>query len=315
MTLKNQEKVMARGVHGEKLISLKESEKLPLKDIARVDTAIEYYDAWIRKLNNVDSNKSIIEVVSEMVAILNEYKLFIDYTLIFSSDEDFLYRQKGQLKLDNTVIEEFLPLLVKKCLTKQYPQLDVDICSQRAVFSSMHFTSGLSTNLPGGGIKIKTKDQDFSMSRPLYLKSSHHSDYHDSEEIQTYIGYLLAELKTNLDKTMFQEAAATAHDVKLAVTGAKYYLLCDFLDTTPISTATTDIDEILILRKSKRIPSNIRKSFSSKKGREKYSTFYKQFLLDNPYREDVFLRFINHVLSQMTNEKMKESEVLDSGFF
>lgn len=51
---------MARGVHGEKLISLKESEKLPLKDIARVDTAIEYYDAWIRKLNNVDSNKSII---------------------------------------------------------------------------------------------------------------------------------------------------------------------------------------------------------------------------------------------------------------
>lgn len=94
MTLKNQEKVMARGVHGEKLISLKESEKLPLKDIARVDTAIEYYDAWIRKLNNVDSNKSIIEVVSEMVAILNEYKLFIDYTLIFSSDEDFLYRQK-----------------------------------------------------------------------------------------------------------------------------------------------------------------------------------------------------------------------------
>lgn len=141
MTLKNQEKVMARGVHGEKLISLKESEKLPLKDIARVDTAIEYYDAWIRKLNNVDSNKSIVEVVSEMVAILNEYKLFIDYTLIFSSDEDFLYRQKGQLKLDNTVIEEFLPLLVKKCLTKQYPQLDVDICSQRAVFSSMHFTS------------------------------------------------------------------------------------------------------------------------------------------------------------------------------
>ena len=153
MTLKNQEKVMARGVHGEKLISLKESEKLPLKDIARVDAAIEYYDAWIRKLNNVDSNKSINEVVSEMVAILNEYKLFIDYTLIFSSDEDFLYRQKGQLKLDNTVIEEFLPLLVKKCLTKQYPQLDVDICSQRAVFSSMHFTSGLSTNLPGGGIK------------------------------------------------------------------------------------------------------------------------------------------------------------------
>lgn len=94
MTLKNQEKVMARGVHGEKLISLKESEKLPLKDIARVDTAIEYYDAWIRKLNNVDSNKSIIEVVSEMVAILNEYKLFIDYTLIFQAMRIFFIDKK-----------------------------------------------------------------------------------------------------------------------------------------------------------------------------------------------------------------------------
>lgn len=159
---------------------------------------------------------------------------------------------------------------MKKCLTKQYPQLDVDICSQRAVFSSMHFTSGLSTNLPGGGIKIKTKDQDFSMSRPLYLKSSHHSDYHDSEEIQTYIGYLLAELKTNLDKTMFQEAAATAHDVKLAVTGAKYYLLCDFLDMTPISTATTDIDEIFDFKKIKAYSHlTLENHFLAKKDREK----------------------------------------------
>ena len=41
------------------------------------------------------------------------------------------------------------------------------------------------------------------------------------------LGYVMAELKTNLDKTMYQEASATAHDIKLAVTGAKYYLLCD----------------------------------------------------------------------------------------
>lgn len=76
----------------------------------------------------------------------------------------------------------------------------------------------------------------------------------------------MTELKTNLDKTMYQEASATAHDIKLAVTGAKYYLLCDFLDMTPISTATTDIDEILIVRKAKRINSNIRKEFSTYAG-------------------------------------------------
>ena len=69
---------------------------------------------------------------------------------------------------------------------------------------------------------------------------------------------------------MCQEASATAHDIKLAVTGAKCYLLCDFLDMTPISTATTDIDEILIVRKAKRISSNIRKEFCTYGRRQKH---------------------------------------------
>ena len=42
-----------------------------------------------------------------MVGLLNEYKQYIDLNVIFDSDNNFLYRQKGQLKLDNTVIEEF----------------------------------------------------------------------------------------------------------------------------------------------------------------------------------------------------------------
>ncbi|CRF50642.1 hypothetical protein HHE06_04830 [Helicobacter heilmannii] len=48
--------------------------------------------------------------------------------------------------------------------------------------------------------------------------------------------------------------------------GAKYYLLCDFLDMTPINTATTDIDEILITRKAKRISSNVRKKYKPMRG-------------------------------------------------
>lgn len=84
------------------------------------------------------------------------------------------------------------------------------------------------------------------------MKASYRHDFEpeDTLTLSANLGYVLAELKTNLDKTMFQEASATAHDVKQAVPGAKYYLLCDFLDMTPISTATTDIDEILITRKA-----------------------------------------------------------------
>lgn len=105
----------------------------------------------------------------------------------------------------------------------------------------------------------------------------------------------MAELKTNLDKTMYQEASATAHDIKLAVTGAKYYLLCDFLDMTPISTATTDIDEILIVRKAKRISSNVRKEFSTFAGRQANREWYTEYLTNNPYSASVFKRFVDHI--------------------
>ena len=114
---------------------------------------------------------------------------------------------------------------------------------------------------------------------------------------------------------MFQEASATAHDVKLAVTGSKYYLLCDFLDMTPISTATTDIDEILIVRKAKRISSNVRKEFSTYEGRQKHRAWYTSYLTEHPYSADVFKRFIEHIFSQMKNESLIEESVLDIGYF
>lgn len=51
---------------------------------------------------------------------------------------------------------------------------------------------------------------------------------------ETNIAYLACECKTNLDKTMFQEASATALDLKSTVPSAKYLLLCEWLDMTPI---------------------------------------------------------------------------------
>ena len=244
---------MARGVHGEKIISAIQSNKMPAKDVPRLEMALQKYDEWIEKLNAINA-ETVDELVEKLVAELNTYKNYIDINLIFDSEEDFLYRQKGQLKLDNTVIEEFMPIFVKKCVEKVEENCDMEISSQISTFSSVYFASSLSNPNIGGGINIKTKDQDFSMSRKLYLQSSYDPQFNPEKtvKLETHLGYVLAEMKTNLDKTMFQEASATAHDIKQAVTGAKYYLLCDYLDMTPISTTTTDIDEILILRKAKR---------------------------------------------------------------
>ena len=307
---------MARGVHGEKIVSAIQSNKMPVKDVPRLEMALQRYDEWIEKLKGIYS-ETVDELVEKLVTELNTYKNYIDINLIFDSEEDFLYRQKGQLKLDNTVIEEFMPIFVKKCVEKVEENCDIEISSQIPTFSSVYFASSLSNPNIGGGINIKTKDQDFSMSRKLYLQSSYDPQFNPEKtvKLETHLGYVLAEMKTNLDKTMFQEASATAHDIKQAVTGAKYYLLCDYLDMTPISTTTTDIDEILILRKAKRISSNIRKEFSTKIGREKWRPWYTEYLMNNPYSVDLFKRFINHIFSQMSNEELIEESVLEVGYF
>ena len=307
---------MARGVHGEKIVSAIQSNKMPVKDVPRLEMALQRYDEWIEKLKGINA-ETVDELVEKLVTELNTYKNYIDINLIFDSEEDFLYRQKGQLKLDNTVIEEFMPIFVKKCVEKVEENCDIEISSQIPTFSSVYFASSLSNPNIGGGINIKTKDQDFSMSRKLYLQSSYDPQFNPEKtvKLETHLGYVLAEMKTNLDKTMFQEASATAHDIKQAVTGAKYYLLCDYLDMTPISTTTTDIDEILILRKAKRISSNIRKEFSTKIGREKWRPWYTEYLMNNPYSVDMFKRFINHIFSQISNEELIEDSVLEVGYF
>ena len=307
---------MSRGVHGEKIVAAKDSDKMPASDVPRLEEAIKKYDKWVSDLNSAKA-ESLEELVNVMVGYLNDYKYYIDVNLIFESENDFLYRQKGQLKLDNTVIEEFMPIFVKKCIEFQKGETDIEISSQTPTFSSVYFESSLSNSNIGGGIHIKTKDQDFSMSRKLYLRSSYSPEFKENETVtvETHLGYVLSEMKTNLDKTMFQEASATAHDIKQAVTGAKYYLLCDFLDSTPISTTTTDIDEILITRKARRIGSQIRKAFSTRAGREEYHDWYTNYLKTNPYSPEIFLRYVNHIFSQMDNEELVEESVLSVGYF
>lgn len=296
--------------HLDKLNAALQNNKMPEYEIPRLTEVVNRYNQWIDHMNQVEGSRD--NVVTELVGLFNDYKFYIDFDLIYCSENDFLYRQKGQLKLDNTVIEEFLPHLVFKA----FPELQASfIFGPTKCFSAAYFQSTLQHQADGGGLSIRTKDQDFAISRRLYIKSSHTPGFELFNSVETYLGYVTAECKTNLDKTMFQEATATAHDVKSAAPGAKYFLLCDWLDMTPVSTAPTDIDEVLILRKAKRISSNVRSSFSTYAGRMEKHDWYRGFLLNSPFSVDVFQRFIGHIESLINNEDPVEANVLEDGFF
>jgi hypothetical protein len=95
--------------HGDKLKALLINNKLPAADRKRVEAAVVRYEDWVQRLRKAEGGPTVL--LTALMEALNDYKQYIELELIFDAAEDFLYRQKGQLKLDNTVLEEFLPYL------------------------------------------------------------------------------------------------------------------------------------------------------------------------------------------------------------
>jgi len=84
---------------------------------------------------------------------------------------------------------------------------------------------------------------------------------------------------------------------------------------SPVSTAPTDVDEVLILRKAKRLSSSIRKAFSTSEGRQNCRAFYVNCLQQHPLTAEVFQRFIGHVRKLLSSEGPEEKHVLELGCF
>ncbi len=293
--------------HGDKLQALLVNEKLPKADLPRVRQAIERYDDWLIQMDDAGAD------LGRLVAATDSYKKSVDLELIHDSPRNFLYRQKGQLKLDNTVLEEFLPKLVRQVLSEKIVTLGLTVGPATAI-SQLRFDSDLRTDMPGAGMEARVKDHDFVLARPLFLKASHRQDFANSRETSTSLAYVAAELKTNLDKTMFQEACATARDLQLVLPGARYFLLCEWLDMTPISTAVTAIEEIVVLRKARRLPANLRKQFASVPGRAASRSMVESYLDQHPLSPEAFQHFLEH-LDRLLAVDATTDEVLNRGWF
>jgi hypothetical protein len=306
----NSESVKLPTPHLAKLKALLKNPRLPKADRPRVKAAISRYDQWIADLESVKSARK--EAVRQLVDATNQYKMYIELELIFDSPEDFLYRQKGQLKIDNTILEEFLPQLMFRSLS--LPDKTYEFGPQKT-FAGLTFTSGLANPGAGGQASLRTKDQDFVLGKRLFIMTSFDREFNDAEQMEAHLGYVCAECKTNLDKTMFQEAVATSRDLKIAVPSSLYFLVCEFLDMTPVSITSTHIDDVLIVRKAKRMPSTIRQEYRSTEDRRSHRDEYVQFLESCKYHADVFQRMIDKIQKMADNTAPVPENVLKRGYF
>lgn len=239
--------------HKDKLISALSNRKA-IADRDILQEALNAYNSWISSMNNlkeVGENR-----VRELVRLLNEYKNYLEVELIARQGSDFLKRQKGQMKLDNSVIEEFLPYLIDSRILSNLPtEFNLETGSQTS-FMSLAFspTSIQTLNVPQ--IILKEKDQDFTIGKSYYYKFSSDEQFSDQTTVmgKLFLAVLAIECKVNYDKTMFQECAGTAFRLKQGCPISKYYAVVEYLDMQPEDTRLTSIDNVFLLRKAKRLP-------------------------------------------------------------
>ncbi len=306
----NSETLVLPTPHRDKIEALLENRRLPSDDRGQVEEALRRYRDWISEIETVGRGQQ--DAIQRLVEATNRYRNFIDLDLVFDSRQDFLYRQKGQLKLDNTIIEEFLPHLFYRGLSLGD---DIFELGPRQTFAGLSFASSLVEPGSGGHPRFRTKNQDFILGKRLYMMLSFDKDFREAERVNSYLGYVCAECKINLDKTMFQEAVATSRDLKTAVPSSLYFLVCEFLDMTPVPLAATHIDDVLIVRKAKRMSANLRQEFRTADERQARRDEYVHFLRASEYCADVFQRMIDKIKLALDMSAPKTDDVLDRGHF
>lgn len=270
--------------HKEKLLAAMENRKAAA-DKPLLQEAYIAYEQWVRQMNALQSVG--YDFLSDLVRLLNEYKDYLEVELIARRGSDFLKRQKGQMKLDNSVIEEFLPYLVSSRLLSNLPRnYDLEIGSQTS-FMSLSFCPSSIQTLNKPQITIKEKDQDFAIGKSIFYKFSTDESFSadNTTDGKMFLAVFAAECKVNYDKTMFQECAGTAARLKQGCPISKYFVLVEYLDMQPEDTRLTNIDNVFLLRKCKRLPYEKRNIYTEVRDQHR----------NNPISIDVVKMFVNEM--------------------
>ena len=148
-----------------------------VEDVPLLNEVEALYSKWVVALDALTSHGK--QRVVDMVSLLNEYKDVFEVELVMKRGSDFLRRQKGQLKLDNSILEEFLIRLVHPEII-QGPGDTRFITGPQNAFMSLSFRPRGFNTLDGRPeIILKTKDQDFVLGTEIHYKFS------SSPEFQT----------------------------------------------------------------------------------------------------------------------------------
>lgn len=294
----------SRTPHRDKLVAAFENLKAR-DDVGVLKEAMAAYDHWIAGLGKLTTKGR--ERVNQMVALLNEYKDVLEVELILAKGSAFLTRQKGQMKLDNSVLEEFMIHIVRPEILNDLPKQEYLVGPQRAFMSLAFMPGSFASLFQKPEVVIKAKNQDFILGANInYSFTSGIDKEGPNAQVGSFaLAALAAECKVNLDKTMFQEAAGTAARLKQGCPFAKYYVLAEYLDMTPEDVRLTAIDNVFLVRKAKRLPFEKRTHLPSVRAQRK----------ECPISSDVIWRVVEEIQGTVSAVWYDPQEVLRRGSF
>lgn len=275
---------MIQYAHKEKLEAALQNPKAA-EDYPLLKEALHAYKAWVGKMDGFKSDGD--DLLRDLTDSLNEYKDYLEVELIAKRGSDFLKRQKGQLKLDNSVMEEFLPRLVDSRLIRNLPTTFQLEAGSKTSFMSLSFSPSSIRALDVPTVVLKEKDQDFAIGKSIYYKFSSDEGFAKGKTTEgtLFLAVLATECKVNYDKTMFQECAATAERLKQGCPVSKYYAIVEYLDMSPEDTRLTSIDNVFLIRHAKRLPYEKRNVYEEVKAQHK----------NYPISFDVMKMYLNEI--------------------
>lgn len=290
--------------HKDKLIAAIANPKANA-DKAILEEALKNYWVWIKATEALKSKGE--KRISEMVALLNQYKDLLEVELISRKGSAFLKRQKGQLKLDNSIMEEFLIHLVSPQILDNLPEFELDRGPHKAFMSLSFRPSNVQSLNEKPEVVIKNKDQDFTIGKSIYYQFSSEASFSSAKTTKgkLFLAALAAECKVNYDKTMFQECAGTATRLKQGCPISKYYALVEYLDMKPEDVRLTDIDNVFLIRKAKRLPFGKRNVYAEVKALHK----------SNPISDEVIINFTKEIQQFINAVWYDPEEALRRGSF
>jgi hypothetical protein len=248
------------------------------------------YDKWKSDNENLIGPEKVIKktdasVISKRVALLNDYKEFIE-------QQKYAEKFDSRSNLQSTVLEEFMCYLFKDLVSSISKNALIgkshsfkDIFFRASSFEEM-------TKIPCSF--IEQKDHDFAIGTTINAKFQCKGES-VVENKNWDIPAIAIECKTYLDKTMLQDVSTAAEQLKGKNQNAMYIVIAEWLKLSEaVNLKKYKIDQIYILRKQKNTDREFRFAASYKK---------------NPIYNDVIEHCFETVRSFLT--KNWEGAILD----